>query len=154
MLLLLMLLLCTSTFLFTYTLIRSLLTTLDSHVQDFGYLLILFRCSCDRTLCEKLEFLSLLALVFLSLLSSYYSRFSMYISFGLYSSSFIWYYAWMLICDIVVIIDLLWFRFIPCSGYFRVSVYTWDISLAYIRRRPSSRLHFRVCWEAGRDTSS
>jgi len=32
-------------FLYTHTLIRSLLTTLDSYVQDFGYLLILFRCS-------------------------------------------------------------------------------------------------------------
>ena len=37
----------------THTLIRSLLTTLDSHVQGIGHLLILFRCSCDRTLCEE-----------------------------------------------------------------------------------------------------
>jgi len=44
--LLLILLLCMSTFpLHTHTLIRSLLTTLDSHVQNFGHLLILFRCS-------------------------------------------------------------------------------------------------------------
>ena len=29
---------------------------------------------------------------------------------------FIWYHVWMLICDIAVIIDLLWFRFIACPG--------------------------------------
>ena len=57
----------------------------------------------------------------------------------------------MLICDIAVIIDLLWLRFIACSGYFRLSVYTWGIFLAYIRRRLSSRLCFHVFWEAGRD---
>ena len=67
MLLLLTLLLSTSTFPFTHTLIRSLLTTLNSHVQDFGHLLISFRCSCDRTLSEELEFLSLLILIFLPL---------------------------------------------------------------------------------------
>ena len=57
----------------------------------------------------------------------------------------------MLICDIAVIVDLFWFRFIACSGYFRLSVYTWGIFLAYIRRRLSSRLRFHVFWEAGRD---
>jgi len=57
----------------------------------------------------------------------------------------------MLICDIDVIVDLLWFRFITCSSYFRLSVYTWDIFLAYICRRLSSRLRFHVFWEAGRD---
>jgi len=31
----------------------------------------------------------------------------------------------------------LWFRFIACSGYFRLSVYIWGIFLAYIR--PDSR---------------
>ena len=30
----------------------------------------------------------------------------------------------------------------------------WGIFLAYIRRRPSSRLRFRVFWKAGRDKSS
>ena len=57
----------------------------------------------------------------------------------------------MLICDIVVIVDLLWFRFIACSGYFRLSVYTWGIFLTYIRRQLLSRLRFHVFWEAGRD---
>ena len=45
MLLLVSLLLCTSTFLFTHTHTRSLLTTLDSHVQVIRHFLILFRCS-------------------------------------------------------------------------------------------------------------
>ena len=70
MLLLITLLLCTNTFPFTHTLIRSLLTILDSHVQDFGHLLILFRCSYDRTLRKELKFLSfgsgiLITIVFL-----------------------------------------------------------------------------------------
>ena len=53
--------------LYTHTLIRLLLTTLDSHFQNFGYLLILFRCSCDRTLLEELELFSFLILVSLPL---------------------------------------------------------------------------------------
>jgi len=73
----------------------------------------------------------------------------MYIKFSFYSSFFIWYHAWMLICDIAVIVDLLWFRFITCSGYFRLSVYTWGIFLAYIRRRLLSRLCFHVFWKSG-----
>ena len=54
-----------------------------------------------------------------------------------------------------VILQWYWYiivDFITCSGYFRLSVYAWGIFLAYIRRRPSSRLRFRVFWEAGRDT--
>ena len=54
----------------------------------------------------------------------------------------------MLICNIAVIADLLWFKF-TCSGYFRLSVYTWDIFLAYIRRWFSSWLYFHVFWKAG-----
>jgi len=44
--------------------------------------------------------------------------------------------------------------FIACSGYFRLSVYTRGIFLAYIRRRLSSRLRFHVFWEVGHDTTS
>ena len=43
--------------------------------------------------------------------------------------------------------------YIACSGYFRLSMHTWGILLAYIRRRLSSRLRFHVFWEAGRDIS-
>ena len=64
---------------------------------------------------------------------------------------FFLYHGWMLICDFAVIVDLLWFRFITCSGYIRFSVYTWGIFLAYMRCRLSSRLHFHIFWEAGRD---
>jgi len=143
--------LCTSTFPFTHTLIRLLPTTRGSHVQDF---LVTLYFSGVRVIVRfaRSWSLSLLVLVFYSLLSfCYFLIFSIHIRFSLYSSFFIWYHAWMLICDIVVIVDLLWFRFIACSGYFRLSVYTWDIFLTYIRHRLSSRLCFHVFWEAGRD---
>ena len=38
---------------------------------------------------------------------------------------------------------------IGCSGYFSLSVYTWDILLAYICRWLSSRLRFRVFFWSG-----
>ena len=41
--------------------------------------------------------------------------------------------------------------YIICSCHFRLSVYTWGIFLTYIHHRFSSRLHFYVFWEAGRD---
>jgi len=89
------------------------------------------------------------------ILASYYSCFYifldfMYIGFSLYSNLFIWYHAWVLICNIAVIVDILWFRFITCSDHFRLSVYEWGIFLAYISGRLSSRFH--VFWEAGRNT--
>ena len=71
--------------LYTHTLIRSLLTTLNSHVQGFGHLPILFRCSCDRTLREELEFLP-----FDYRYSCHYSWF-LYITLSFYSIPyFIW----------------------------------------------------------------
>jgi len=135
----------------THILIRSLLTTLNSHVQDFGHL-ILFRCSCDLSFTRSWSF----SLFDSGILTSFYSCFFTF----LYScisdlvfipALFIWYHVWMLICDIAVIDDLLWFRFITCSGYIRLSVYTWGIFLAYIHHRLSLRLRFHVFWEAGRD---
>ena len=152
MLLLLTLLLCTSTFPFTHTLIRSLLTILNLHIQILDVL-----CSCSGvhwacTLCEELEFLSfgsgiLISRVFLLFSDSRYISDSVFISV-----LFIWYHAWMLIYDIAVIVDLLWFRFITYSGYLKLSTYAWGIFLAYMRRRLSSRLRFHVFWEAGRDS--
>ena len=47
--------------------------------------------------------------------------------------------------------DSLYFIFITCSDYFRLSMYTWGILLTYIRHRLSSRLRFYVFWEAGCD---
>jgi len=46
------------------------MTILDSHVQDFGHFLILFRCSCDRMLREELEFL----FFYSDILASFYSH--------------------------------------------------------------------------------
>ena len=104
--LLLTLFLCTSTFPL-HTLIRSLLTTLNLHVQILDIL-----CSCSgvhwaRTLCEELEFLSfgsdiLFSLVFLLFPDSWYISDSVFIPV-----LFIWYHAWMLICNIAVIVDSL-----------------------------------------------
>jgi len=51
-----------------------------------------------------------------------------------------------------VILQWYWFivvDFIVCLGYFKLSICAWGIFLVNIRRRLSSRLHFRVFWEAG-----
>ena len=71
-----------------YTHSLGLLMTLNSHVQDFGQLLISFRYLCDRTLREELEFLSFLfwyscLFLFLFLYFSWfvYIRFSFYFCF-------------------------------------------------------------------------
>jgi len=116
MLLLLILLLCTSTFPFTDTLIRSLLMTLDSYVQILDVSCYWPGVRWDRTLREELESLScgsgiLISLVFLSFHDSRYISDSILIPV-----LFIWYHAWMLLCNITVIVDLLQFRFITCSG--------------------------------------
>ena len=74
--------------LYTHTLIRSLLMTLYSHVQGIGHFLILFRCSCDRTLREELEFPSLVSGIPFSFYSFCTFLDFMYIRFSLYSSSF------------------------------------------------------------------
>jgi len=66
----------------------------------------------------------------------------MYIRLGFYSISyFICYHVWTFICTVAV---LSYYNndYIACSGYFRLSVNTWGIFLAYIRHRLSSRLHF------------
>ena len=133
-----------------HTLTRSLLTTLDSYVQGFGHLPILFRCSLRSYACKEVELPS----VWFCYSYLFYSCFCTFPDSCLSDSVaipilFIWYHVWMLICDIAVIVDLLWFKFIDCSG--RLSVYTWGIFLAYIRRRLSSRFCFHVFWEAGRD---
>ena len=52
-----------------------------------------------------------------------------------------------------VILQWYWFimvDFITCSGYLRLSAYTWSIFLTYMRRRLSSHLRFSVFWEVGR----
>jgi len=59
---------------------------------------------------------------------------------------FIYYHVWLFIYYIYHS------DYIACTCYFTLSVYTWDILLAYIRRQLSSRLHFNIFWEAGRDS--
>jgi len=56
-----------------------------------------------------------------------------------------------IICIIAVTLLPLLLIYITCLGHFRLSVYTWDIFLAYIRRWLSSCLRSSVFWEAGRD---
>ena len=46
---------------------------------------------------------------------------------------------------------ILYSDYIACSDYFKLSVYTWGILLAYMRGRFPSRLCFHVFWEAGCD---
>jgi len=108
----------TRAFLFTHTLIRSLLTP---WIRTSRVLDIFLYCSGVHVIvrfARRLEFLPFDS----GILTSYYSCFYtfldfMYIRFSLYSSSFMWYHAWMLLCDIAVIVASLWFRFISCSDY-------------------------------------
>ena len=97
-------------------------------------LYIFLYCSGVRVIvrfARRLEFLPFDSGILASCYSYFYTFFdSMYIKFSLYSSPFIWCHAWMLICNIAVIVDLLWFRFITCSGSFRLSMYTGGIFLA------------------------
>jgi len=58
--------------------------------------------------------------------------------------SFIHLWSCVDIIYIIVLISIYHSDYIACSDYFRLSVYTWGILLAYIRRRLSSRLSFRV----------
>ena len=63
---------------------------------------------------------------------------------------FICYHVWSFICYIAEL-SCHHSYYIACSGYFRISVYTWGIFLTYIRYRLSSRLRFHVFCEAGHD---
>jgi len=83
----------------------------------------------------------------LSLLNPY----SLYITFYCHSIS----YSSVIMCGhlcvisqcyhVIIVVD------IACSGSFRLSVYTWGIFLAYLRRRLSSQCRFWVFWEVGHD---
>ena len=144
-------LLCTNTFSFTHTLIRSLMTTLDSHVQDFwtlSYIVQVFVWSyalrgAGVSLILIIGILDLLLMLFPDSIFSH----PVVILFSL----FICYHC---VRYLYVILQWYWFimvDFIACSGYLRLIAYMWGIFLAYMRRRPSSRLRFRIFWEAGRD---
>ena len=93
---------------FSYILIRSLLMTLDLHVQ----ILALFQWSgirWARACCEKSGVSPFLILVFLP---PFYSCFCIFLDSCISDSVFILilylrYHVWMLICDIAVIVDSL-----------------------------------------------
>jgi len=67
-----------------------------------------------------------------------------------YNLLLICYHMWLVICYIAVL-SCHHSDYIACSGYFRLSMYTWGILLAYIRRRLSSRFRFHIFWKAERD---
>ena len=127
---------------FTHSLGRFLMT-LNLHVQ-IGYFLLLIRYLERITrVTRSLEF---------SLFDYWYSYFVLFLSFPLIP--YIWLNACFIphssICVIAVIL-IQHSDCIACSGYFRFSVYTWGILLAYIRRWLSLQLRFHVFREAGRD---
>ena len=127
------------------------LTTLDLYVQILD---ACFYCSgvrWDRTLREELElppipfwysYLSCLHIIF------WFSLYQIQLlfQFFIYMISCVDAYMWH--CSNH---DSLQLGFIPCFGLLRLSVYTWGIFLAYMRRRLVSRLRSSVFWEAGRD---
>ena len=118
---------------------------------DIGRLFLLCRCSVRLYALRGTWVLSLLfwySCIFLFLLLFFDSGILPLASISFLTSFEIMCSLYMYYCS-----DrwFLWFRFIACSGYFRLSVYTWGIFLAYTRRRLSSRLCFSVFWEAGRD---
>ena len=130
------------------------LTTLDLHVQILDALFLLCRCSYETVRFARSWTLSLFDSGILSFLYScfYFDSCTSHLASILFLISFeIMCSLYMYYCSNCW---LLGFRFITCSGYFRLSVYTWVIFLTYIRRRLSSRLRFRVFWEAGRDNLS
>ena len=88
------------------------------------------------------SFLSLFLLLFCDSCISHLASLLFLISFEIMCSNYIYYCSdrW-----------LLWLKFIPYSGYFKLSAYTWGIFLAYMRRPLLSRLRCHVFWEAGHD---
>ena len=95
---------------FSYTLIRSLLTILNLHVHIMDMLYFSDQVFDKPEHVERsLEFLLFDSGILASFLFFFlYFSWFLYIRFGLYFSSlFIWYHAWMLLCDITVIVDLL-----------------------------------------------
>jgi len=137
---------------FTHTLTRSLSDDPGFARPDIGRLFYCADVRWDCTTCEEPDslslfwfwysFLSLFLLLFFDSCISPLASILFLISFQIMCSLYMYYCSdpW-----------LLWFRFIACSGYFRLSAYTWGIFLAYMRRRLVSRLRSSVFWEAGRD---
>ena len=106
----------------THTLIRSLQT-----IRTFRILDAFWYCSGVHVIVRFARSWSFLSFWFW-ILASFYSCFCTFLDLCISDSVFIpvlfiWYHAWMFICDIAVIVDILWLRFIACSGYFRLTTY-------------------------------
>jgi len=107
------------------------LTTLDLHVQILDALFLLCRCSMRPYILRGADLspfwlwyscISLFLLLFFNSCISHLASILFFISFKIMCSLYMYYCSdgW-----------LLWFRFITCSGYFRLSAYTWGIFFAY-----------------------
>ena len=139
-----------------YTLIESLSDDSRFACPDIRCFTFLIRCTIRLDMLRGTEvFLSTHSDIIISFFySCWFCSFldSLYIAISHhFFSVFICYHVWMLICDIAVIMIHFSRFFIACSDYFRLSVYTWGILLAYIRRWLSLRLYFPIIWEAGCD---
>ena len=126
-----------------YTFTRSS-NSLDLHIQICDYLLLIRYRERITSIWRSLEF-------------SYSIIFSRYFLSLLYSIAFmilcigfmliIFLYSSVILCAhlyVIAVILIYHGDYIACSSYFRLSMYTWGIFLAYIRRRLLSRLHFYV----------
>ena len=61
---------------------------------------------------------------------------------------FVYYHVWLFICYITVL-SCHYSDYISCSGYFRLSVYAWDIFVTYIHHRLLSRSVFTYFGKRG-----
>ena len=122
---------------YSYTFTRSS-DFLNLHIQICGYLKLIRYLERITGILRNLKF-SLFDYRYSCLTFIYVeSLFSIYITFGYhFITLFICYHEWMFIFTVAVL-SYYHSDYIVCSGYFRLSVYTWGIFLACIRRRLSS----------------
>ena len=133
--------------LYSYTLIGSS-DSLNLHIQVYVYYLSNQVFGEDHMCYEE-------AGVFSAWLSIFFLFFVNVIPFNSYTwlttyfiFLFICYHVLLFICYIAVL-SYHHSDYIACSGYFRLSVYSWGIFLTYIRHRLSSRLRFTYFGKRG-----
>jgi len=132
-----------------YTFTRSS-NSLDLHIQTCEYLLLIMYSVRSTSILRSQSSLS--RSPFLDIFSLLYSIVFIILCIGLMLVLFL--YSSVILCAhlyVIAVILIYHGDYIACSSYFRLSVYTWGIFLAYICRRLSLRLRFHVFWEAGRD---
>jgi len=110
--------------------------------SDIGCFMLLIRCSLRSYMFQRAG-VSTYSGIIAFFYSCYYSL------IPVYQTSLLFHFLFHLrsCVDIICIITMMLILhndYIACSSYFRLSVYTWGILLAYIRRRLSSRLRFHV----------